>query len=173
MARAQFPIAPDSQAAEPAALQLVAADAQRLDAMMQVMRGGFDPGFGEAWSASQLVGTLAELNSFARLALAADGSPAGFSLCRCNGPEVELLLIAVLPDRRGRGFGEALLAQACGEARDLRASEIFLEVRENNLAARRLYGRAGFAEVGRRRDYYTGAGGVRYAALTMRRLLIV
>jgi ribosomal-protein-alanine N-acetyltransferase len=31
---------------------------------------------------------------------------------------------------------------------------VFLEVRESNSAARRLYGALGFAQVGRRRNYY-------------------
>ncbi len=169
MARAQFPIAPDIES--DAAARIVAAGMQRIDAMMQVMRGSFDPDFGEAWSSAQLAGTLAETSSFACLALAAGDVPAGFTLCRCNGPEVELLLISVLPENRGRGIGEALLQRACRDTVDWAASEIFLEVRENNMVARRLYGRAGFVEVGRRRDYYLGAGGVRHAALTMRRLL--
>lgn len=44
---------------------------------------------------------------------------------------------------------EALLDEARqnGEA-------VFLEVRESNMAARRLYEKLGFAETGRRRGYY-------------------
>lgn len=153
------------------AVRIVDADAGHLDALMTVMRGSFDPAFGEAWSAAQLAGTLAESFSFARLARLADDRPAGFTLCRCVGPEVELLLVAVMPDQRSLGIGRALVDRACSDARKLAAAEIFLEVRENNMAARRLYGQAGFAEVGRRRDYYAGAAGTRYAAVTMRRLL--
>ena len=51
------------------------------------------------------------------------------------------------------------------------ASEIFLEVRENNQAALSLYRQAGFLEVGRRPNYYAGVTGARFAALTMRRRL--
>jgi ribosomal-protein-alanine N-acetyltransferase len=47
------------------------------------------------------------------------------------------------------------------------ASELFLEVRENNRAARTLYSACGFIEVGRRPDYYTGAMGDRFAAISM------
>ncbi|KPF71440.1 hypothetical protein IP88_10805 [alpha proteobacterium AAP81b] len=137
---------------------------------MTVVRAGFDPQFGEAWSAQQIAGTLGEANSFARLAQVASAA-AGFTLCRSAGGEVELLLIAVTPAVRGRGIGRLLLDTACADARARGAEEIFLEVRENNMAARRLYARAGFAEVGRRRDYYAGSAGMRYAALTMRRLL--
>ena len=150
--------------------RLVKADERQLEALMTVMRAAFDPGYGEAWSALHVAGTLSDPNSFARLADGDDG-PAGFTLCRRAGPEVELLLIAVAPMDRGRGLGRLLLDTACADAQAWGAVEIFLEVRENNQAARRLYGQAGFQEVGRRRDYYAGSAGVRYAAVTMRRLL--
>jgi ribosomal protein S18 acetylase RimI-like enzyme len=39
-------------------------------------------------------------------------------------------------------------------ARSRGAEEIFLEVRESNLAARRLYETSGFSESGRRQSYY-------------------
>ena len=147
------------------------ADARHIDALMAVMRASFDPGFGEAWSALQLGGTLALDSSFARQALDAAGVAQGFTLSRSAGPEVELLLIAVHPGQRGNGMGRALVRTACLDAARRSASEIFLEVRENNLAALALYRQAGFLEVGRRPNYYAGVTGSRFAALTMRRRL--
>ncbi len=138
---------------------------------MTVMRAGFDPQFGEAWSAAQLSGTLGMAGSFARQALAADDAACGFTLCRSAGPEVELLLIAVTPAARGRGLGLLLLEAACKDALQRGASDLFLEVRENNLGARALYRKAGFRDVGRRADYYAGSSGRRFAAITMRRHL--
>lgn len=147
------------------------ADARHLDALMAVMRASFDPAFGEAWSALQLGGTLALDSSFARQALDIAGVAQGFTLCRSAGPEVELLLIAVHPGSRGSGVGEALVREVCVNAQLRGASELFLEVRDNNEAALRLYRKAGFLEVGRRPDYYTGVTGVRFGAITMRRQL--
>ena len=147
------------------------ADARHIDALMVVMRASFDPAFGEAWSALQLGGTLALDSSFARQALDAAGVAQGFTLSRSAGPEVELLLIAVHPGQRGNGMGRALINTACLDAARRSASEIFLEVRENNQAALALYRQAGFLEVGRRPNYYAGGTGVRFAALTMRRRL--
>ena len=46
---------------------------------------------------------------------------------------------------------------------------LFLEVDEGNAAARRLYERAGFAEVGRRKAYYQKADGSAATALVMKR----
>jgi len=134
---------------------------------MAVMHSAFDPIYGEAWSAPQLAGTLAMPGCWARLALAG-ATACGFSLCRSLGPEVELLLIAVQPGQRRQGIGAQLLARAQDDAAARGASELFLEVREDNAAARDLYGSRGFSEIGQRRDYYTGTDGSKRAAITMR-----
>ncbi|MGE3618662.1 MAG: ribosomal protein S18-alanine N-acetyltransferase, partial [Gemmatimonadales bacterium] len=68
--------------------------------------------------------------------------------------EAEILSVAVLPEARRRGIGARLLEETLGglEARGVRA--VFLEVRESNEAARRLYEDFGFRPVGIRADYY-------------------
>ncbi len=147
------------------------ADERHLDALMEVMRASFDDEFGEAWSALQLAGTIGLGSSFARQALNAAGNTIGFSLSRAAGPEVELLLIAVRPAERGNGIGRTLIETACLDAVRRGAIDLFLEVRENNAAARGLYTRSGFVDIGRRANYYMGGDGQRYAAITMRRCL--
>lgn len=147
------------------------ADERHLDAMMSVMRTAFDPRYGESWSVLQLAGTMAQDSSFARRVIDASGSCVGFSLCRAAGPEVELLLIAIAAPARRRGFGSLLIETGVRDAVHRGASEMFLEVRENNAAARQLYRRCGFRDVGHRPDYYAGSAGERFAAITMRREL--
>jgi ribosomal-protein-alanine N-acetyltransferase len=147
------------------------ADERHLDALMAVMTASFDPAFGEAWSALQLAGTLGLESSFARQSVDGRGRATGFTLCRAAGPEVELLLIAVQPQERGRGLGRMLVERAVDDARQRGASELFLEVRDNNLPARALYQLCGFLPVGHRGDYYTGVYGEKYGAITMRRSL--
>jgi ribosomal-protein-alanine N-acetyltransferase len=147
------------------------ADERHLDALMAVMHASFDPAFGEAWSALQLAGTLALDTSFARQSVDSRGATTGFTLCRAAGPEVELLLIAVHPDQRGQGLGRLLVARAADDAMQRGASELFLEVRDNNLAARALYQNSGFTPVGHRPDYYTGVSGEKFGAITMRMML--
>jgi ribosomal-protein-alanine N-acetyltransferase len=49
---------------------------------------------------------------------------------------------------------------------------IFLEVDEDNIPARRLYERAGFREVGRRKGYYQHESGNSATALVLRRDLV-
>ncbi|MBB5692471.1 GNAT family N-acetyltransferase [Muricoccus pecuniae] len=87
--------------------------------------------------------------------VAGDGAPLGFVLARSLAGEAEILTIAVDPEARQRGLGTALLAAAAGEAGRRGAEVLFLEVSEANAPARALYARAGAAEVGRRRRYYT------------------
>lgn len=83
---------------------------------------------------------------------------AGYAVLAIAGPdgdrEADLQNIAVAPERQRRGLGRALLADAVAAARRRHACEIFLDVRADNGPAHALYRAAGFAEIGRRRDYY-------------------
>lgn len=141
-----------------------------LAAVMRVMDAAFDPAYGEAWSAAQLL-TLFALPS-ARVCLAWEGDrPCGFSAARIAGPESELLLLAVDPAARGRGIGKLLMDdwQQWGVSEG--AADYFLEMRADNEAVH-LYERVGFSECGRRPAYYRGGDGVVRDAITMRRSCI-
>ncbi|WP_439491417.1 ribosomal protein S18-alanine N-acetyltransferase [Blastomonas fulva] len=144
------------------------ADDRHVAAMMDVMAASFDPSWGEAWTASQLASGLLLEGTFARRIVTEADQALGFTLCRGVAGEVELLLIAVRPACRGHGLGRALLAQVMADSRLRGMREIFLEVRESNTAALKLYRSTGFVAVGRRRDYYMGGNGDRHAAITMR-----
>ena len=100
------------------------------------------------------------------LVVARDGDGAvGFSLCRHVADESELLLLAVSPDHRRRGIGRGLLRQFLDRARADGATRVHLEVRDGNPAIE-MYRSAGFAPVGRRRNYYYGNDGRQFDALT-------
>ena len=62
--------------------------------------------------------------------------------------------VAVAPDSRRRGIGAALLKALFAESERRGAAVLQLEVRESNLAARRLYEKNGFEIVGKRKNYY-------------------
>lgn len=102
------------------------------------------------WSATAIVALLADP------AVHPHTAAGGFALGRTAGGESELLTIAVRPEARRRGMGAALLAAYEAAARDRGAGAMFLEVAEDNAAARALYDGAGWSEVGRRRAYYAG-----------------
>lgn len=63
--------------------------------------------------------------------------------------------LAVRPELRGRGLGTHLLQSILVEARHLGATSLMLEVRRSNVAAQRLYAKAGFSEHSVRKNYYT------------------
>jgi len=78
----------------------------------------------------------------------------GFIVGRVLGKEWEIENIAVAGTARRRGLGTRLLGEFLDLARSRAADKVFLEVRESNLAARRLYEKWAFVEGGRRKLYY-------------------
>lgn len=86
--------------------------------------------------------------------LTVDGVTSGIAAVMHVLDESELLEIAVQPAMQGRGYGKALLAQAIALARRNGALRMFLEVRESNARARKMYTSFGFEETGRRKNYY-------------------
>lgn len=78
----------------------------------------------------------------------------GFLVAQSNGPEWELENVAVRPEFRRRGLGRELLSALLAAARLQAAERIFLEVRESNDAAIRLYQANGFQLLSRRHAYY-------------------
>ena len=93
-------------------------------------------------------------NNFCRVA-EQDGGVVGFVCFRVVGEDAELLNLAVLPPFRRQGIGVLLVQQMLREVAEKGAKRIFLEVRDSNLPALRLYEHLGFETVGRRPGYYT------------------
>lgn len=91
--------------------------------------------------------------------LTVDGVTAGIAAVMHVLDESELLEIAVQPAMQGRGYGKALLARAIALARRNGAVRMFLEVRESNARARKMYTSFGFEETGRRKNYYPTENG--------------
>lgn len=143
--------------------------ARDLQAVMDVMEDSFDPAFGEAWTAPQCTGLLPMPGVWLTLARQSDAM-VGFSLARIVLREAELLLLAVRRDWQGKGVGRLLLDDFVGSAGARGAERLHLEVRDGNHAIN-LYTRAGFTEVGRRRNYYNGRDGQLYDALTLSKIV--
>jgi len=61
-------------------------------------------------------------------------------------PVIQIEDFYVLPEHRGQGLGQQLLAAVERKARSLGCCKVTLEVQEKNIRARRLYERAGFAQ---------------------------
>ncbi len=126
-------------------------------------------GFARGWEPGECAGLLVDA------AVVADGvfpgnapNPAGFAMSRLAADEAEILSIVIAPQRRGSGFGRALLAAHISQLAARGAAHVYLEVEDGNVAADRLYRHFGFREVGRRKGYYPKPDGSRTTAITMR-----
>jgi ribosomal-protein-alanine N-acetyltransferase len=82
------------------------------------------------------------------------GAIIGYVIARHALDEAEILNLGVASTRQRQGVGRALVQAMLAQLRQWGVASVFLEVRESNAAARRLYGALGFAQVGRRRAYY-------------------
>jgi len=117
--------------------------------------------FDAPWDAASLAALLASPGVFAV------AEEDGFILIRVVADEAEILTLAVRPAARRSGLGGRLVQAAVVRAAALGAERLFLEVAEDNVAARALYARTGFVEAGRRRGYYARADGSREDALVL------
>lgn len=82
------------------------------------------------------------------------GELVGYAGLWFDGYDAQVMTIGTRPEAQGRGVGRLLLDALLGQARELRAGDVLLEVRVDNGPALRLYERAGFERFGRRKGYY-------------------
>ncbi len=109
----------------------------------------------DAWTRAQLQAQLRRADGVFLLGTGDQDRPIGFALGWVVGDLGELLRMAVAPELRRAGHGGRLLDGFIQACRDRGADELWLELREDNDPARRLYERRGFRTTGRRADYYT------------------
>lgn len=129
--------------------------------------------FLHGWSENEVERLLSDRATIGHVARikGGKGPVVAFVLSHAVQDEAEILTIAVTSQARGRGIAEKLLSRHMGRLAALGVRKLFLEVDEKNAAARRLYARAGFSEVGRREGYYRRPEG-NAAALSLRRDLV-
>ncbi len=131
---------------------------------------------GQVWNETAVAEVLAMPGAYGLLAAAVAGpagagptDPAGF-LLGCNVAGVgEILSLGTARRWRRCGAARALLHAAVEHAEAAGIARLFLEVAEDNDAARELYLGAGFAGIARRPAYYRRADGPAAAALVLAR----
>ena len=109
--------------------------------------------FADPWSRSAFVELLDDPRVAFLIADAAD-TVRGYVVAWFVLDEGEIGNLAVPADARRQGVGALLLDGAIAAVCKSRVEALYLEVRASNAAARALYASRGFAEVGRRREYY-------------------
>lgn len=111
--------------------------------------------YGDPWPASAFAALPENERVFFPVARLQPGGPvAGYAVAWYVLDEGELANLAVAGSSRRQGIGLALLRAVLSDATRRGVSQLYLEVRESNAAARALYAAQGFEEVGRRKGYY-------------------
>ncbi|MGO0792910.1 ribosomal protein S18-alanine N-acetyltransferase [Herbaspirillum seropedicae] len=95
------------------------------------------------------------------------GQLLGYFLVMLAVEEAHLLNISVAAAHQHQGLGRLLLDRATALARQHGMHVMLLEVRESNLHAAKVYRHYGFAEIGRRKNYYPAANQSREGAIVM------
>ena len=109
--------------------------------------------FSQPWSEQSIASELTNALSV-WLVAEADGALAGYIGSQSVLGESDVMNVAVSPDYRRQGIGEALVLALVEELKKHGNHCLSLEVRLSNTPARTLYEKLGFAEVGRRPNYY-------------------
>jgi len=110
------------------------------------------------WSRADYEVAVATGDGLRRIAFVAEYASdlIGFVIANVLAPQAEIESIAVEAKAQGFGFGSSLLLAVLQELKLTGVDEVDLEMRASSShgMAGLMYNRAGFREVGRRRDYY-------------------
>ena len=131
-------------------LRIVPMTARHLSAVAELERVCFPA---DPWSEGLFREALDNPAAAVLLAQGEGGSLLGYAVVSAVLDEGNLDNIAVAPDARRQGVGDALMRALTGFGRENLAA-LTLEVRASNAPAIALYGKHGFAAVGRRKNYY-------------------
>jgi ribosomal-protein-alanine N-acetyltransferase len=117
--------------------------------------------FAKSWDERAMAQFLTSPETLCLIGSVADASGgvmAGLLIAREAADEAEILTLGVVPSCRRSGLGRALLQEAVAVLRDAGAKRLYLEVAEENEAARTLYRAFGAVPVGKRTGYYEQGG---------------
>jgi ribosomal-protein-alanine N-acetyltransferase len=110
--------------------------------------------FSDPWSEKSFRDALSHPSIYFAAARSGAGEVLGYVVAWFVADEGQIANLAVTPKGWGNGIGRALLDAALREASLREIEFVYLEVRDSNDRARRLYRSRDFEEVGRRRGYY-------------------
>lgn len=109
--------------------------------------------FSDPWSENSIACELKNPLSLWLVAVE-NGEVAGYIGSQSVPPESDMMNVAVHPDFRRRGIAETLVNTLIEELKHAGNTSLTLEVRASNGSAITLYHKLGFAQVGRRPNYY-------------------
>lgn len=133
-------------------------------AMFKVSDTGFPNG--SPWSVEQFFTTLKSVNAIISVALlpeseptldeqSPDGKIIGFIISTKTTDEAEIYLIVVDEQYKKRGVAKEMFTHFIEQCKQAGLEQVYLEVRESNTPAIRLYETLKFEKVGLRKAYYS------------------
>lgn len=109
--------------------------------------------FSNPWSEKSVASELTNKLALWLVAVE-DDRVAGYIGSQTVLDETDMMNVAVHPDFRRQGVGEALIIQLAEYLKAMGSHCLTLEVRASNAPAIHLYEKLGFCEIGRRKNYY-------------------
>lgn len=104
------------------------------------------------WTVSSLAGSFEQHLCY--VLESENGGLKGVAVFQRVLDEAELLYIVINKEDQGQGLGWQFLTGLVDRLLEQGVATFFLEVRESNVAAQRLYQKLGFSQVGVRKNYY-------------------
>ncbi len=145
-------------------LKIISADKDRIAEIAEVEKQCFS----QPWSEQSLFAEVNKENAVILIALNTENTVVGWAGLEYIFGEGSVMNIAVLPQYRRQGVGDALTRALLKTARKLLLDWLILEVRISNIAAISLYRKLGFDTIGIRPDFYESP---REDAVIMRHML--
>ena len=109
--------------------------------------------FAHPWEESLFIDTLSANGKYF-FVYESDNKPVAYIIFETVLDEGHITDLAVGEKYRNKGIGKELIEKILFLAKELKIRSIFLEVRESNEAARKLYQKLGFKQMGKRKGYY-------------------
>ena len=109
--------------------------------------------FSDPWSERAFEDSLK--NSYSHFKVWEEEKVMGYIGFYALSGEGSITNVAVHPDFRGKGIGEALVKEVIKAGKELDLDYITLEVRMSNTPAKNLYLKCGFQEMGIRKNFYS------------------
>jgi ribosomal-protein-alanine N-acetyltransferase len=110
--------------------------------------------FSMPWSEQGFADALAQTDNIFLVAELADETIVAYCGLYAAGEEGEITNVAVSDTLRRIGVGFSIVSELLKQARQQGICAVFLEVRQSNETAHRLYERAGFTDCGIRKNFY-------------------
>jgi [ribosomal protein S18]-alanine N-acetyltransferase len=110
--------------------------------------------FTHPWEKSLFIDTLSADGKYF-FVYEADNKPVAYIILETVLDEGHITDLAVEANYRNKGIGKQLIEKVLSLSKELKIHSIFLEVRESNEAAKKLYQKLGFKLLGTRKGYYT------------------